>query len=235
MVGTVLQHIVALVRTRWLALAPVAIAVGFLDALVGVLLSVIVTTVPATPDPQSVDGGVVLGLFLATTLSFVVSLVVNAIMFNMVASLDTTGHADVNDALGVTVRRLGSLVGLVLLTALAVFFGFILLVIPGIFVAVSLVPAMAVLFLEGRGAVESFTRSFALVSGHWWQVFWLLTIVALFGFALGFVTRAPGIAGFLLSVLTSAILAVVQPALVYFIYRELRAAKGGPHPSTATS
>ncbi len=224
MVGTVLQNTVAAIGRYWRALAPVALALGFLDALVSVLLRSIAPDVDPTTPPGSIDvGSVATQLLFGSLLAFAISLIISAVMFNLVAEADETGTPDVNRAFEATMGRIWSLVGLVLLSTLAVFVGFLLLILPGIWVAVSLAPSIAVLFLEGRGAVDSFQESFRLVKGSWWPVFGILIIFGIFNGVLG----APGasldgVAGFAYQVVASAVVLVVQPMIILYIYRALR-------------
>ncbi len=225
MVGTVLQNTVEAIGRYWRALAPVAIALGFLDALVSVLLRAVVPNIDPTAPPGSIDvGAVATRLLFGSLLAFAISLIISAVMFNLVAEADERGTPDVNHAFEVTMARIWSLVGLVLLSTLAVFVGFLLLILPGIWVAVSLAPSIAILFLEERGAVDAFQESFRLVKGSWWPIFGILIIFSIFNAALGAPGAAlGGIASFVYQVIASAVVLVIQPMLILYIYRALRA------------
>ncbi len=66
--------------------------------------------------------------------------------------------------------------------------GFLFLIIPGIAFTVFLLPIMWVVAVEGLRGQAALVRSIALVSGHWWTVFWrlfFLGFVCLVAFVLG--------------------------------------------------
>ena len=67
-------------------------------------------------------------------------------------------------------------------------------------------------------------RSFALVSGSWWQVLLVVIVLALVNFVLSLFTALPGAVGFLVTVLVTAITLTIQAFAIYVTYDELRAA-----------
>jgi len=176
-------------------------------------------------DPEKLELGRVFGgFFFWSILSMIVGLVITAVMLNMVADADRSGAPDVNAALSKSFSRLLALLGLVLLSTISIMAGFVLLVIPGIWIAVSLVPALAIFFLEDKGPVDSFKESIGLVRGSWWPVFGVILSIGVFTFVLGFFRLLPGPVGFLLGVVVAAVTIVVQAAAVYFTFEELRGA-----------
>jgi hypothetical protein len=68
-------------------------------------------------------------------------------------------------------ERWGAVLGAILLAGVITAFGFILLIIPGIWLAVSLYFAAQAVVAEGRSPVEALRRSRELVSGQWWRIF----------------------------------------------------------------
>lgn len=82
----------------------------------------------------------------------------------------------VGDALKIALRRLPPLLGASILFVLAVVVGFILLLVPGLILTVSLMMYMALLLFENKGAVESLTGSHKLVWGNWWRSSAILTV-----------------------------------------------------------
>ena len=55
--------------------------------------------------------------------------------------------------------------------------GFILLVIPGIYLAVALSPLFVVIIFEESGISKSITRSFELIKRNWWMIFALFIVL----------------------------------------------------------
>ena len=99
------------------------------------------------------------------------------------------GRADLS--IGETVRRVGprfaSLAGAGILAALGIVFGLVLLIVPGLFLATIWSLIVPVIVLEGRPAMESFSRSRELVRGHGWNVFGVIVLTFLILFATGIV------------------------------------------------
>jgi hypothetical protein len=79
-------------------------------------------------------------------------------------------------ALPTALRKLPMLIVLIILNMLALTVGFILLIVPGLILIVSLMLAMPILLLEGKGPVDSLKSSHKLVWGHWWRTTAILTV-----------------------------------------------------------
>lgn len=75
---------------------------------------------------------------------------------------------------------------LTILWMIAVAFGFLLLIVPGIILITLWVAAMPALVAENRGIVESFGRSSDLTSGSRWPVFAVLLILTVLIYAVMF-------------------------------------------------
>lgn len=109
--------------------------------------------------------------------------------------------------------------------------GFILLIVPGLFLLTIWSVIAPAIVLERAGVIESFGRSRALVKGSGWPVFGVIVIVflivAVVSLILGLIGAALGDAGtviadFIASTATAPIAALVA-AVLYF---QLRAARG---------
>ena len=81
---------------------------------------------------------------------------------------------------------LASLVGIVM-----VMVGFLFLFFPGMYLAVALAPLFAVMIMERQGFSRALSRSFSLVSGHWWATFGLLIIMTMLQGFLGIIFQIP--------------------------------------------
>jgi hypothetical protein len=92
--------------------------------------------------------------------------------------LDTyTGHpTGWRQSLAFAAERLGPLIWLALLTGVLLTIGFILFVIPGIYLVVAWIVAVPVLMYEGHGGWGALKRSRELTSGHWWSTFGALLL-----------------------------------------------------------
>lgn len=95
-----------------------------------------------------------------------------------------TGHAtDWRESIAYASRRFWSLALLSIVSAILLAIGFVLLIIPGIFLTVAWCVAVPVLVFESPGILGSLQRSWELVKGNWWVTFGalLVTIVLIIG------------------------------------------------------
>jgi hypothetical protein len=116
------------------------------------------------------------------------------------------------------------------LVGLATLGGFILLVIPGIYIGVRLAVSVQALVVEGRRGTEAMGRSWALVGGHWWHAFATLLVAALLTGVINAVITTPFSAGaWLVQAVAAAVATIVTlpyGALVgVLLYLDLRARK----------
>jgi hypothetical protein len=95
------------------------------------------------------------------------------------------GRADlsVSETFARVQPRLGSIIGAGILLGLGVGIGFVLFIVPGLFLLTIWIAVIPAVVLEGRRIGESFGRSRELVSGNGWNVFGVivLTILLLIG------------------------------------------------------
>ncbi len=125
--------------------------------------------------------------------------------------------------------RLGSIALAAILTGLAAFVGFLLLVIPGFIVLVHLIVTIPAVVVERRRGGEALSRSWALVRGHGWRVFGTILVgLLLVGIAQGIVA-GPVQGGWLAEGLAAAVASVITlpytTALTVLIYLDLRTRK----------
>lgn len=130
---------------------------------------------------------------------------------------------------GLFTRRIGratlSAVGANIVVQLAVMIGFILLIVPGIFIAVSFVFVVFAIGIEDRRAIASLSRSWELASGNRWRLFALLLIIAVVsgvGGAFGSVFSFIGpTVGQIASLFVTAIFSVVSYGILADAYIQL--------------
>jgi hypothetical protein len=154
---------------------------------------------------------------------------------------------DLGDALGVGVKMFFPLLGLGILAGLGMALGFMLLIVPGVILAVLWAVAAPAVVVEKRGIFESFQRSRDLTRGYRWNVFGLLVIYVLMswilGVAIGAISLATGGAfvggdspNLWINVLSGPVVnvlsAVIASAGVASLYYELRTVKEGAGPES---
>lgn len=105
------------------------------------------------------------------------------------------------------------------LSGLAVFAGFLLLVIPGIIFAVWFSLAYYVLVAEDKRGTKALARSKNLVQGHWWQVAGRMLFLTLLGAIVGGVLSVIPLIG---PLVTNLLLTPFSTVFFYLLYRDLK-------------
>jgi len=152
--------------------------------------------------------------------------------------------ASPGECLEIAFRRVIPIVVVSILFSLAVLLGFMLLLLPGIFIAVAWAVIVPVTVEEPVSISQAFERADELTRGARWTIFGLALLVILIAMGIGFVVGFLGllILGFsyrdpaaassvgpmLLSLVVSTIEAAFLAALQTALYVELREAKEGP-------
>ena len=138
----------------------------------------------------------------------------------------------VGECLSQGMKRLGAALGVAILSGIGIFFGMILLIVPGLILATMWAVAVPVAVIEEMGVTASLGRSQQLTSGRRWRVFgaYLLTLlITVVGGAIvgGVVGVMAGVSSsiFLIAVwafvaLTQAFSSCVFTTLYYYLRRE---------------
>jgi hypothetical protein len=159
------------------------------------------------------------------------------------------GKASIGDSLAVGLRNFLPLIGLTILLAFAVVFGFVLLIVPGIMMLCAWCVALPSLVADRSGVFGAFGRSAELTRGNRWRIFALFVLLWVIAVVLGIVFNAiSGVSAMgpggpaamvarmtsplfiILLVIRTVITAVISSTLVAVLYVELRKARelGGP-------
>jgi hypothetical protein len=130
------------------------------------------------------------------------------------------------------------LLGAGILAGIAIAIGFVLLIVPGLFLLTIWAVIVPAIVIERAGVIDSFGRSRELVRGNGWQVFGVILVLFLLQFVLGGIANA--IAGgasddsFLLYAVVDLLVRVLVVPLsalaATVMYIELRRLKGQPLP-----
>jgi hypothetical protein len=180
------------------------------------------------------------GGFFLTVLANAVALVAGYLYQGMVveAARDILdGRRD--QTIGGLFRSAGPVVGTLIvvgiLAGIAIAIGFVLLIIPGLFLITIWAVVVPVVVIERAGVFESFGRSRELVKGHGWQVFGILVLLFIAAFVVQILIAAilggifDSVFGFALGTLLTSLLMMPLTALAAsVIYFELKALKGEP-------
>lgn len=236
-IGRVLSN--AFVAIGGAPLAFVAVAV-LLSAIPGAFVtsSVATATNGIGQSPQAVEtmvarwGNVYSGIGLVQLLLWPLS----QLLLTLVA-LDTLGRrpVDIRAAAYRALRLWPFAIGLMILSWIGIFIGFMLLVVPGVILLLNWFVVLPVLAAEHGGLLASFGRSTQLLRGMRWRLALLLLVAVVLWYAVAIVINLIQVAivgqtswllvvtGFVSSTLTG----MIVPAGVAAVYHEARVAKEG--------
>jgi hypothetical protein len=191
-IGGVLDTAFHLYKSTFSVLWPIAL----LLAIVNVVPIVHMLTL-GMPSFDPTTGGNPFAIYSQHPMTLVIAVICGVLSMWVTAALLLKQHAIGVDedmtsggALQTALARLLPLVGASILFGLAIVGGFLLLIVPGLILMISLILYMAVLLFENKGPIESLTGSHKLVWGNWWRscavltLLWILVFVILFALGL---------------------------------------------------
>lgn len=132
------------------------------------------------------DGGVfsMSNIFLPAAVLLIAVLFYYAVMYGTVLTyinqyITNKGEVDLNLVKTEVRSQLGSLTGLTFLIAFIIFFGMMLCVLPGIYLAVPLSLGWAVLVFQKKSVGDTISECFLLIKNEWWITFATMFVLAL--------------------------------------------------------
>ncbi len=229
MIGKVLNRSLDLLARRWQGFVGPALAVGVVQVAIGLVAALSLDGLTdAIIEEEEITLGAAMAFLGSSMVVFSIGLVLIAFLVAMVIQAASGDRVDAGAASALIGRRFGVLAGAVLLGVGAVFVGFMLLIVPGVWAAVSLTPLVALVVAGSEGPLRSVRSSFELVKGSWFAVFALVAIVFAVNIGLGILGGFPGAIGLALSVVATAASSSFQAAVVWFTYEELTRRRNWP-------
>lgn len=141
-----------------------------------------------TSDPLSFF--LVLFLLMLTSILFYASLSA-AIYAFMKNYIDNKGDVQKEVVIQEARSNMGDLIILSIITAIIMFFGFIFLVIPGIYLSVPMAMVYPVFCFQKLGKFASISGAFKLISDYWWVTFGTLLVIYIVFMIMSFVFQLP--------------------------------------------
>jgi hypothetical protein len=239
--GGILDDGFKLFRASWRKLLPVAFVASLLGAAPQMLIAGLTKVKPGEmPEPAAIGVGAVLTIVVLVLLSVLSYAVLLAGVHQAAQSEDVSIRAAVKTG----ISRTPALIGTTILCMLALAVGFLLLIIPGIYLTVVMYPAFLLPVVERLGPVASLSRGRVLVKGSWWRTAGVLTVMGLILIALVLVVSvvagivmapvaATDVAGQVqlwVQVVAALLTAPLLPlgyCLMYAVYTDLRLRKDG--------
>jgi hypothetical protein len=215
-VGQTVEGVFDIYRDQAGVLLPAAAVVFVIEAIVGAVLVEIETSL----------------VLLAIAVQVVVSTLYTGMVVNLVGDVqDGRRDQSVEQLFRAITPVVLPLIGAGILAGIAIAIGFVLLIVPGLFLMTIWAVVAPVIVLERSRVLAAFGRSRALVRGNGWPVFGVIAIFFLILLVVGFLFGAIGasaggvgrvIFDFVASVLTAPLVALAASVLYY----RLRAVKG---------
>jgi len=134
-----------------------------------------------------------LGTVFSSLLMMVGAMLCQAALTKSVSETYLGREISVGQAYRAILPRFLSLLGASLLVGLAVWFGFLLLIVPGVIFALWLFLTTPSIVVENQRAIQGMSRSKALVSGNLGKVFAVAFVAGLIGFAINMPTSYLGV------------------------------------------
>jgi len=193
----------------------------------------------------AVVNAIIVGSFLLFPIGFAVSVVAATLYQGMVVGLvsdvqDGRRDSTVGDLIDATWPVVLPLIGVGILSGIAIGFGFLLFVVPGLILLTIWAVIAPVIVVEHAGVMESFGRSRELVRDNGWQVFGVIFVAFLIAVVAGVILGAIGTGisdSFGMRVFTSLVaetltapIGALAAATMYFSLLEI---KGEPAPALA--
>ena len=186
---------------------------------------------------------VLVGGLLGAFIGYMAGVLAQAACFRAVADAYLGEPVNWRSSLGFALRRLPALIVLSFATSIFIAAGFLLCIIPGVYLWGAVFVAVPVLLVEGSGPFASIGRSRRLVKGRWWPTVGVAVVgtllVGIVSSVLSTVlvglvfasTNVNTVTGFILHTLASTIASVLTlPAAAAFatvLYIDLRVRKEG--------
>jgi hypothetical protein len=114
--------------------------------------------------------------WLTNLLVVLISLVAMAALFVRTNAIGVDSETSMGDALQFALGRFLLLFANLILFSIALMIGFVLLIIPGFILMVSLMLSFSLVVLERKGPFEALVGSHNLVWGNWWRTTAILTV-----------------------------------------------------------
>jgi hypothetical protein len=188
------------------------------------------------------DGGGVVLVFLGVVVSMVATALYTGFVVKLVEDVRADGRRDlgVGDLFSSAQHAILPLIGNGILKGIAVAIGFVLLIVPGLFLLTIWAVTSPAIVAERSGAIDAFSRSYQLVRGQAWHVFGVILVAFLIVIVVGAIAAAIGaaigVAGMIVLAIIAGIATAPIPALVAsIVFFDLGGSSTGSVPAPAAA
>jgi hypothetical protein len=163
------------------------------------------------------EGGV-LAQFIASVLQLIAGALYTGFVVRLVMDVrDGRRDSSVGELVSSATPFIGSLIVFSFLSGIGIVIGFILLIIPGLYLMTIWSVGAPAIVVERKSGLEAFSRSHELVKGQGWDVFFVIVCVFLIILASGIVAAAIGAA------IGGVIGAIIVASVVLLFYMPVQA------------
>lgn len=194
-VDRVFARAFAAIKTNPVVILGLALIVGAVPTL---FVTYVFVQAGFSAAPEALAGGSITpgmfagAMFLSALVSMVVGAIVMGALTRATVSASEGRQASFGESLSAGLAVALPLVGLGILSGLAIGFGLILLVVPGVILFVMWAVAAPALVIERRGVLDALGRSAELTSGARWKIFGIFIV---FLIAYGVLSAVAGVVG----------------------------------------
>ena len=228
-IGRVLSRTMGVLSRNFPVMALLALVLSGLPNLVFVLIAGGAST--STVATAAALGAMGPAVMIGGLVSLITGTLLQAALINVTVG-DLSGRpTSLGDGLRTAVKHILPLIGIAILSALAMIVGLILLIVPGIIVALALCVAAPARVIEGTSVIASLGRSAALTRSHRGAILLLFLVVGVVAIVLQLVSTPliaiPAVGRVIVSPLLQSVFALIGSAMAASIYFELRTIKEG--------
>jgi hypothetical protein len=240
--GRVIQQLFSVLGRNFATFAILAVLLAGVPT--AVLYGLMGDLLARNGDPSQIFGPRLGWFFLGALVTGLFGVIMQAtIIYGTVSDLNER-KVSLADSLSVGLRAFLPILGLGILMGLAIMLGFILLIVPGLMLAIAWCVAVPAYVVEQPGIIGAFGRSAALTRGNRWRIFGLFVIYIVAAFVvqlvvnmIGGVTNLATIGGsglvnrIVLLPLIQVITLLISSTGVAVLYVELRRLRDGVGPA----
>ena len=230
-IGSVINRTISAISRNFAVFSMLALVLVGAPALLAGIAQIFIVA-----EGNLVGSGLV--VFVAAVVNFVTVYILQGALVHGAIVDYNGGRARFGDCLSTGLKHFFPLLIIAVLTGLAVAVGMLLLVVPGLILAVMLVIAAPARVVENAGIMEALGRSRELTRNNRWKIFWLFVVYLLIALVIGVVIAIPagvfavGVAGVtavsvIIEVVGTVATSVISAAGVAALYFELRQSKEG--------
>lgn len=141
---------------------------------------------------EEISGDFFISIFiLAVTLILFYASLYGTIFHYIKSYIKNNGNVDADEIKTGAQEDLGKLFLILIISAVLIFTGMILFIIPGIYLMVPLSLATAVFVFNNMSVGDSISHGFSLIKNHWWTTFFSIVVIWLLVYVIGLIFQLP--------------------------------------------